>query len=228
MSRWPVGRFDLGLLGAMVAAALGLVFGSATTFLLAVVALAFVAYGRPAEAPAADIAVERTLDDPSPRPGQAVHVSLAVANVGSATLSDVRVSDAVPEVLPVVDGTPNCCVGLRPGEEVTVEYTVRARRGTATWGDPVVEVRGPGGGPGRRVAVEARSRLSCRTPVSEVTLAPVTMPYTGQVEDDAAGEGVEFHSTREYQHGDPMTRIDWNRYAATCQACRLRSVAFGA
>lgn len=215
MSGWGVGRFDVGLLGAMLAATAGLLFGSTTTFLLAVVALVYVAFGRASRSPEASVAVERTVGDTSPRPGQEVAVSLAVANVGPAPLPDVRVSDGVPDSLTVVDGSPGLCTGLRPDEEVTVTYTVRAERGTATFGDPAVVVRGAGGGAGERVDVSETTRLSCRTLVSEVGLAPVTLPYTGQVEDDAAGEGIEFHSTRAYQHGDPLSRIDWNRYAAT-------------
>lgn len=209
------GRFDAGLFGAVLAAAAGLVFGSTTTFLVAVIALVFVAFGRASDPPEASVAVERTVEETSPRPGQEVTVSLAVANVGSSPLPDVRVRDGVPDALSVVEGTPGLCAGLRPGEEVTVTYAVRAERGTATFGDPAVVVRGAGGDHGRQVEVSEPTTLTCRTPVSAVELASETLPYTGRIAADAAGEGVEFHSTREYQHGDPLTRIDWNRYAAT-------------
>ena len=38
-----------------------------------------------------------------------------------------------------------------------------------------------------------------------------------------AGSGLEFHSTREYRHGDPLSRVDWNRYARSGE---LSTVSF--
>ncbi len=35
----------------------------------------------------------------------------------------------------------------------------------------------------------------------------------GQLTTDAPGDGFTFHSTREYQRGDPAGRIDWRGYA---------------
>jgi uncharacterized protein (DUF58 family) len=39
--------------------------------------------------------------------------------------------------------------------------------------------------------------------------------YVGRVETDRGGDGIEFYATREYRHGDSMSRIDWNRRART-------------
>jgi uncharacterized protein (DUF58 family) len=61
--------------------------------------------------------------------------------------------------------------------------------------------------------------LRCIPPV-ESTTEPVPLrqhatPYTGPVETDIGGEGVEFRSVRQYRPGDPTSRIDWNRRART-------------
>jgi uncharacterized protein (DUF58 family) len=45
-----------------------------------------------------------------------------------------------------------------------------------------------------------------------VTLYPRTGEYLGRL-PAGGGEGVEFHSTREYRPGDSTTRIDWKRLA---------------
>jgi len=35
----------------------------------------------------------------------------------------------------------------------------------------------------------------------------------GRITTDSPGRGLEFHSTREYRHGDDASRIDWRHYA---------------
>jgi uncharacterized protein (DUF58 family) len=42
-----------------------------------------------------------------------------------------------------------------------------------------------------------------------------TTQYSGDVETEQGGPGLEFHSVREYREGDPMNRINWKRYART-------------
>lgn len=215
------GRFDVGVYGALAAGLAGLAAGSTTAFLLAAVALAFVAYGRVSGDPRPTVAVDRAVEDASPRPGQRVAVTLTVTNEGSAVLPDVRVRDRVPDSLPVVEGSPAVCTSLRPGESETVSYAVRARRGTVRFGDPEVVVRDVTGG-AERPAVAAATTLSCRTPVEAIDLLPETLPITGRVETDAAGEGVVFHSVREYERGDSPSRIDWNRFASTNELATIR------
>nr|WP_272931455.1 DUF58 domain-containing protein [Halobacterium noricense] len=42
-----------------------------------------------------------------------------------------------------------------------------------------------------------------------------TTAHAGTLPTDSGGPGIEFHSTREYQRGDPASRINWRRYAKT-------------
>jgi uncharacterized protein (DUF58 family) len=49
----------------------------------------------------------------------------------------------------------------------------------------------------------------------DVPLRSQTTQYTGRVTTDEGGSGVEFHATREYRPGDPLSRVDWNRLART-------------
>jgi len=216
-------RTVASLVGALVAGVVGLVAGNAAAFLVATVPLAYAAHGHVSRVPDASVAVERTVSERSPRPGERVEVTLSVTNVGPTTLPDLRVGDDVPDRLPVVEGSPAACTSLQSGETVTLTYAVEARRGSVTFGDPTVVVRGTGGDAGTRLTTDASTTLSCHAHVEGVALPSRTIQRTGRIETDAGGEGVEFHSTREYQPGDPLSRIDWNRFAATDE---LATVAF--
>jgi uncharacterized protein (DUF58 family) len=65
--------------------------------------------------------------------------------------------------------------------------------------------------------VEARGADAFESLVSieDVPIDQETTPYTGPLATDSGGPGIEFHATREYRAGDPVRRINWNRYAKT-------------
>jgi len=208
-------RTGVSLVAALLAGLVGLVAGNAAAFLVATAPLAYVVHDQVSRVADGSVAVERRVSERSPRPGERVEVTLSIENTGDTALPDLRVADGVPDRLAVVEGSPGTCTSLRPGEAVTVTYAIEARRGTDTFEDPLVVARGTGAGPGERLSASAATRLTCRAHVDDVVLPSQTIQYTGRIETDSGGEGVEFHSTREYQHGDPLSRIDWNRYAAT-------------
>ena len=58
---------------------------------------------------------------------------------------------------------------------------------------------------------------------SDLPLRGLTTQYSGRVATDVGGAGLEFHSTREYRRGDPLSRVDWNRYARSGE---LSTVSF--
>jgi len=211
-SRWRVGA-----VAAAALVALGLLYASPLLLAATAVPLGYVCYGALSTVSTdAAVAVERSVDDTTPPPGETVTVTLSVENVSETTLPDVRVVDGVPDDLAVVDGSPRTCVALRPGESATLTYDVVAKRGDFAFADPVVRLRSFSAGRIRTEVVPATgdTELSALDPVAA---APVgsTLVRAGTHPTDSGGEGLEFHSTREYRPGDSISRIHWRRFAKT-------------
>lgn len=201
---------------AFGAVAIGLPFQQTGLFLIALVGVGFGAYARAGEAPVVDLNVERELSEPSPKPDDEVTVTVTVENTGAATLPDLRLIDGVPPGLSVTDGTARLGTALRPGKRTTYSYTVRATRGSHDWEPMTAIVRNTSGSRERTAVVSASSTLRCLPTLaasSDLPLRGLTTPYAGRVATDVGGSGLEFHSTREYRQGDPLSRVDWNRYA---------------
>ncbi|MFC7195826.1 DUF58 domain-containing protein [Halosimplex aquaticum] len=218
MSHERVYRLRIGAVAAAALVALGLLFASPLLLASTTIPLAYVAYGALSTVPAdAAIRVERSLSDATPQPGASVTVRLSVENVSEGTLPDVRVVDGVPDDLAVVDGSPRECVTLRPGESATLTYDVVALRGDFEFADPVVRLRSFAAG---RVVTETvpaagDTALSSLDPVSAAPVGSATLARAGTHPTDSGGEGLEFHSTREYRPGDSISRIHWRRFAKT-------------
>ncbi|MFB6151120.1 MAG: DUF58 domain-containing protein [Haloarculaceae archaeon] len=202
-----------------VAAGLGVATQSRSLMLAAVVGVAYLAYASATDAPTPTLSVSRRVSDASPEPGDRVEVTVAVENAGSETLLDLRVVEDVPDALAVVEGPARTATALRPGARVTFSYTVLARRGEYDLDGLTVLARNASGSRERELDLATpTTTITCVPPVTAtgaVPLRSLTSPYTGRVPTDAAGEGVEFASVREYHHGDSLSRIDWNRYAGS-------------
>jgi len=208
---------------ALVAVAIGVLFGNTVVFLAAIVPLVFAAYGYALRPPSLEVGVERTVSDASPASGDRVEVTIAVTNESDENLPDLRVFDDPPAALRVVEGAPAIATSLAPGETETFDYSLRADRGDHSFGAAIVVGRNLSGGIERRLAVDIPDDLTVVTDLDRLPLADQTVQYTGRVPTNEGGEGVEFHSIREYRSNDPMNRVDWNRYARTRN---LRTVEF--
>ena len=203
----------------LLAIGLGLLLEQPAALLAGVFGVAFAAYGQIGAAPAPDLRVERAIDDEEPAVGDEVPVTVTVTNEGEETLTDLRLVDGVPDGLAVADGAPRGATALRPGSTVELTYEVTATRGAHAF-DPLVAItRDVTGATERVVEVDAADRIAC-TP--ELPADPPAFPlraqttrYTGRTTAEEGGDGVEFHATREYRAGDPLSRIDWRRTART-------------
>ena len=209
---WQAGMAaSIGLAGA------GFVLATPELFLVATIPLVFLGYAAAASVPdpTANIQVTRTCSTTHPVPGEPVDVTLAVKNVGSRILPDVRIGDAIPPALGVVSGSARSAVSLRPGEAATLSYRLRPPRGSFTFDDPTIRIRSLSGGVVSTVRIDGSGddTLECRVPVDGMPVHRRTIPRVGAIPIDDGGPGLEFHSTREYRHGDPPRRIDWRRYA---------------
>ncbi|WP_154658574.1 DUF58 domain-containing protein [Halopiger djelfimassiliensis] len=194
----------------------GLADGNGVLLLGAIVPLWYVAVGTLTTVTAPDGIVARRQVSPTPAPpGRPVTVTLEVTNESDRTLPDVRLADGVPEKLAVLEGSPRTGTTLEPGETVTVEYLVVARRGTFAFDPPQLRIRGFGAS---AVATATPTpsgdrRLVCRLDADAPPLETVGTDRVGQLTTDRPGEGIAFHSTREYRPDDPADRIDWRHYA---------------
>ncbi|MFB6122209.1 MAG: DUF58 domain-containing protein [Haloferacaceae archaeon] len=211
-------RWDVGLAGAVVLAAIGVAFRDPVLLGAAVVPVTYVVFG--AVSPLPDdppLVVERSVSDSSPVPGERASVELTVRNVGEATLTDVRVVDGVPDQLTVVEGSPRASFALRPGAEATVEYELVARRGNHDFTPPVVRMRTLSATRRRTDRIEAGgdTAVDCLASVDETPLRDATTLRAGELATDTPGSGLEFYATREYRADDPINRIDWRRFART-------------
>lgn len=211
------GRFDGATLVAVILVTTGTVFGEPALFVGATVPLGYLLVGWIATPPAIDVSVERDIDPAPAAPGERATVTLRLTNVGDAALTDIRVVDGVPPDLPVEAGSPRACLSIRPGEAASVTYDVVASQGAYDFRSPVVRARplSSAAVTTTRPSVTGTTTLICRRDVGDVPQLQGSLRRVGTQPVDRGGEGIEFHSTREYRPGDDVRRVDWRGFAKT-------------
>jgi len=181
--------------------------------------VAYAAYGRAGTPTEASLLVERSLSTDHPDRGDPVRVTVTVRNEGDRVLPDVRLVDGVPEALAVTDGEPGTVTTLRPDESTRFTYTVTAEYGDHEFDTPVVTLRDATGERQRRVEPTVRGEsLTCRPRLADppgVPLRAETTGHVGPVAADDGGSGLAFHAVRDHRPGDPLSLIDWKRFART-------------
>lgn len=204
---------------AVVCLGAGILVRSPAILLGAGVGIGYVAYARGPAVDSIDLEIERSVDDPNPNPGDEVTVTVRVTNDGSGALTDLRLVDGVPPSLAVTDGSARQGTVLRSGESSTLEYTVTATRGHHEFAPLLAVVRNLPGSVEQDVYLTTETTLDCTpTAGSSRESAPLRGAVTGlpgQIETETGGAGLTFQTIREYQPGDPLSRIDWNHRART-------------
>jgi uncharacterized protein (DUF58 family) len=205
---------------ALLAGAVGLLTWTPALLPVAALAVALLAYGRVVAPPDGTLALTRSVDDPDPEPGDEVTVRLAVENVGDRTIPECRLVDGVPSALRVVEGAPSLGTSLRPGGTATLSYTVEAASGVHEFQPVTALLRDAAGVIERRVEVEADDATEMGEPPrlddgQRLPLRAATARYAGRRTVDGSGDGLTFRTIREYQRGDPLSRVDWRRRAKT-------------
>lgn len=204
---------------ALLAGSMGVLAARPLVILMGIVGAAFAGYPRLMGTPKPTVRIERELDDDTPDRGDEVEVTVRVTNTGRWPLSDVRIIDGVPPVLAVRDGSPRHATFLWPGRSTEFSYTLGAEYGRHQFVPATVIARDISGGRELSATVQSAERtvLTCTDAVPEVPLRKRTQYDFGRLVTDDGGSGIEFHRTREYQQGDPMSRVDWKRFARTGQ-----------
>lgn len=214
-ARRETGRWGTALAAGLSVGATGVLLGNAAVLLAAAVPFTYAAYGYATRAPPLSVGVERTVDDPTPRPGAPVEVEVTVRNDTEGPIPDLRIVDGVPDRLPVTDGSPRAVVSLAAGESASFSYRVAGRRGDHRFGKLALFARSVNGAVERHATRDPDTRIRCRGGVDAIPLRGLTGQSAGRVPTDAGGEGLAFHAVRAHQPSDPMSRIDWNRFART-------------
>ncbi|WP_226004555.1 DUF58 domain-containing protein [Natrinema salinisoli] len=206
-----------GAVAATIALAVaGVIDGNQILLLGAVIPLTFVAYGSLSRVRSPDeLAATRTVTPTPAPPGRPVTISLEIVNDSDRTITDLRVADGVPAEIAVLEGSPRAGATLEPGEELTVEYVVVARHGEYDFEPPQCRVRGLGASAMATVglSVSGDRAVVCRLDADAPPIEEDGSGRVGQLTTDDPGEGLTFHSTREYRPDDPAERIDWRHYA---------------
>jgi uncharacterized repeat protein (TIGR01451 family) len=208
-------RHDIGLVAGIVAVIVGTALGNAAVVLSAVVCFAYMAYGYALGDPTVTVAVRRRVGTTTPVPGERVAVTLTLRNEGEEPIAGLQAHDGIPEELAVVDGEARLATSLQPGEDVSVTYHLEATPGEHEFRAVDLVVENLAGSALRHSQTRLDTPLTCRLDADRVPLTGQTTPFEGRVPTDAGGSGIEFYATREYTRGDPMNRIDWNRFAST-------------
>jgi uncharacterized repeat protein (TIGR01451 family) len=210
--------FGVGTI-ALVCLGVGVLTRSAGVLLGASVGVGYVAYARAHSLNEPALSLERTVGDRTPEPGDEVELTLRVTNDGSSLLADVRLIDGVPDSLAVTDGSPRLGTTLRPGETATLSYTVTVGRGRHEFSPAMVLVRNLPGSVERTIYLSDETTIEClpsiRPVQQSVPLRSAVTGLPGQIETETGGSGITFQTIREYQPGDPLSRIDWNYRART-------------
>lgn len=210
---------------ALAAIGIGTFAESAAVVMAGAVGIGYAAVADALEAPTPDVAIERTLSETSPEPGDEVAIEVEVRNESGRFLPDLRIVDGVPPGLAVTEGAARLGTALRPGEAVTFEYTVAARRGTHEFDPVLVLARDLSRSAEREFLVGAETTMVCepvlRPIAAGVPLRQTAATFSGRLTTDEGGSGTQFHSVREYRRSDPLNRIDWNRHARTGELATL-------
>lgn len=207
--RWR-GVISIALLGGSIA----ILAERPSLLLVAIIGVVYSAFPQITSPPTIDLQIERRFSEESPGEEDPVEVTVTVENTGSDILADLRFIDGVPPMLTVIDGTPRHAAVLRPGKKTEFSYTLKARHGVHQFDPATVIARDFSGANEVQTEVTTDQEIECVDHVPAVPIRKQTQRQSfGQIVTDQGGTGIEFHQTREYRHGDPMSRIDWKRYA---------------
>lgn len=211
-------RWDVGLVAALVGIGTGILLANLVLVAGAIIGFVFALYGSVSSVPEEiELVATREFEVTGVGPGSEVRVTLTVENIAESVLPDLRVADGVPDGCPVVEGSSRGSKPLGPGETLSIEYTVVLERGRFEFEEPVCRLRSFAGTDlqEQTLSVEGDRSLRCGSPIEDAAPPNTTLQHAGSVPTDTGGSGLEFYSTRQYHHDDPMSRINWHQVAKT-------------
>jgi uncharacterized protein (DUF58 family) len=148
--------------------------------------------------------------------GQPVTVRVTLANQGGR-LELVSLADQVPPGLEMTSGKTSLVASLGPGQSVSFEYEVIARRGQYSLPELVARVSDPLGLVSRSLPLGQADSISVLPqfpPIGRILIHPEhTRAFPGAIPARVGGPGVTFFGVREYQLGDAWRQVNWHASA---------------
>ena len=145
-----------------------------------------------------------------------IRVSLTIRNQG-AEIVHLRVTDPLQPGMSVTDGQTRKLTALRAGEDVTLQYTFQAERGSFSWKTIQAVVSDPFGLIETELELPAVAEIQVQPELKKFRSFPLrpqrTLHSAGPIPARLGGGGTDFWGVREYQPGDPLRRLDWRRKA---------------
>lgn len=197
------------------AAGIGLLAKRPALLLVSALGVVYAVYPRLSSVSTPQLELDREVSDQSPAVGSEIQVTTTIRNVGDLPVVDLRVVDGVPPALATTDGTPRLGTALRAGESTSFTYTVEAMRGRHHFEPATAIVRDISGGHELELTLASETEIDCTDGLRATPGQSQTLAMPGRNTSDSGGSGTEFHQTRSYRRGDPVGRVDWNRYART-------------
>ncbi|MGQ4556482.1 DUF58 domain-containing protein [Halobellus sp. GM3] len=212
---YPTDRWRGILVLTLGAGGIGLLGKRPSLLLVAALGVVVAAYPFVSSPPRPRLRLERRVSEENPDHGDRVEVTTTVWNAGERPLFDLRLVDGTPSALSVVEGSPRHGTALLPGRSASFSYVVEARRGQHRFDPATAVVRNLSGAHEVETEVAAETTIECPSGVPRAPLRSRAVGGAGRIASEQGGSGTEFYQTRAYRPGDPVNRIDWNRYAQT-------------
>jgi uncharacterized protein (DUF58 family) len=195
---------------AAAACAFGLASADGRYFAAALPLAAWLLLAPPA--PKAELEAERSFEPGQPKKGEPFLVRLRLRNRGQA-LPLLSVADALPAGAVLLEGSLAWRGGLDAGEELELSYTLSCPRGVFNFEGLACVSEDPFWAsrhgfflpcPGRAALPPARIKAPSLT-----IGAQAVRPFSGISGARRAGDGAEFHGTRDYCPGDRLRSLNW-------------------
>ncbi|HDI75509.1 MAG: hypothetical protein DRJ52_07895 [Thermoprotei archaeon] len=183
------------------------------TLLYTIPVLVFLWYSQITTPKDLKVSVTRKMRERTLFAGDSTTVRLTVKNLDDKPVN-LEVVDTLPLGSRVISGSNKVCTVLRPGEEITVEYSVEfPLRGHYTIGPTRVSTSDPAGIAELELIVENEDYITVFPkfePIKTVYIRPrYTGVWPGFISTRRSGLGSEFYGVRDYIPGDDLRRINW-------------------
>ena len=155
--------------------------------------------------------ITRTISTARTTPSEPVIITLTITNQGRQ-LAELHLMDIAPFGLTLIEGDTNLLVAPKQGQTVTLEYTVKGRRGLYQFDEIKVVAKEPLGLFSSKTTFSAPGQFVVMPEVVRVRRVAIRPPrtgvYSGLIPARQGGPGIEFFGVRQYQPGDPTRWIN--------------------
>ncbi len=159
---------------------------------------------------------QRSLSTARAMSDEPITVRVELENLG-ATLELIELTDSVPAILQLHQGSAQKIASLPAGEKISLEYVVSGMRGLARWKNLSVRVTDTLGLFLREMELPCEGELLVVPTferLEEIVMRPRrTRIFSGQVKARLGGAGIEFFGVREYYPGDERRFLNWKATA---------------